>query len=55
MVGHAGSPLCIAHADTTLTWSKVKVKVTYFLNIALFYVYLRHFGVELKTDSWLRQ
>jgi len=26
MVGHAGSPICIAHADMTLTWSKVKVK-----------------------------
>jgi len=28
MVGHAGSPICIAQADMTLTWSKVKVKVT---------------------------
>ena len=25
MVRHAGSPVCIAHADMTLTWSKVKV------------------------------
>ena len=25
MVRHAGSPICIAHADMTLTWSKVKV------------------------------
>jgi len=23
MVGHAGSPICIAHTDMTLTWSKV--------------------------------
>jgi len=28
MVGQAGSPICIAHTDMTLTWSKVKVKVT---------------------------
>ena len=28
MVGNAGSPICIVHADMTLTWSKVKVKVT---------------------------
>jgi len=25
MVGYAGNPLCIVHADMTLTWSKVKV------------------------------
>lgn len=25
MVGHAGSSVCIAHVDMTLTWSKVKV------------------------------
>jgi len=28
MVGYGGSPICIAHTDVTLTWSKVKVKVT---------------------------
>ena len=28
MVGHAGSPTGIVHADMTLTQSKVKVKVT---------------------------
>ena len=28
MVRHAGSPICIAHADMTLTWSKVNIKVT---------------------------
>ena len=28
MAGHAGSPMCIAHTDVTLTWSKLKVKVT---------------------------
>jgi len=27
MVGHAGSPLCIAHTDMTLTSSKVNVKI----------------------------
>jgi len=26
MVRHAGSPICIAHTDVTLTWSKAKVK-----------------------------
>jgi len=26
MVGYAGSPICIVHADMTLTRSKVKVK-----------------------------
>jgi len=25
MVGHAGSPICIAHTDVTLTSSKVEV------------------------------
>jgi len=25
MVRHAGGPICIAHTDVTLTWSKVKV------------------------------
>jgi len=28
MVGHGGSPICITHADMTLTSSKVQVKVT---------------------------
>jgi len=28
MVRHAGSPICIAYTDVTLTWSEVKVKVT---------------------------
>ena len=52
MAGHAGSPMCIAHTDVTLTWSKVKV--TELLKIALFYVYLRHyFGIALTTDRWL--
>jgi len=32
MVGHAGSPTGIVHADMTLTRSKVKVKVTGLLN-----------------------
>ena len=27
MVGQAGSPMCTAHNDVTLTWSNVKVKV----------------------------
>jgi len=27
MVGHAGSPVCTAHTDVTVTSSKVKVKV----------------------------
>ena len=31
VVWHAGSPICIGHTDMTLTWSKVKVKVTEFL------------------------
>ena len=61
MVRYAGSPVCIVHADVTLTRCKVKVKVkvTDHLNFwqlpitARFYVYLlRHFHVELKTDGW---
>jgi len=32
MVGHAGNPTAIVHADVTLTRSKVKVKVTELLN-----------------------
>jgi len=32
MVGHAGNPTAIVHADVTLTRSKVKVKVTEILN-----------------------
>jgi len=32
MVGRAGSPTGIVHADVTLTRSKVKVKVTGLLN-----------------------
>jgi len=58
MVGHAGSRIRTVYVDVTLTQSKVKVKVTGLLklrklpNIALFQVYLRHFGTELKTDGW---
>jgi len=58
MVRHAGSPICTAHADVTLAWSKVKVKVTdsQFPQNALFYFYLLlHFGTKLKTDGWLQQ
>jgi len=58
MVGHAGSPTGIVHADMTLTQSKVKVKVTGLLKfrklpkIALSYVcLLRHFNMELKSDG----
>jgi len=32
MIGHAGSPTGIVHADMTLIRSKVKVKVTGLLN-----------------------
>ena len=32
VVGRAGSPSCTVYVDMTLTWSKVKVKVTEHLN-----------------------
>jgi len=44
MVGHDGSPICIAHADMTLTWSKVKVKVTDFLNF-----HKLHFSTSISS------
>jgi len=55
MVGHAGSATGIVYAHVTLTWSKVKV--TGLLNfqklskIALYVYLLRHFAVQLTTDS----
>jgi len=33
MVRHAGNPICIVHTDVTLTWCKVKVKVTDLLKL----------------------
>jgi len=53
MLGHAGSAICIVHTDLTLTWSKVKITDLLKLKIALFYVYLRYFGVALTTDGSL--
>ena len=44
MVGHDGSPICIAHADMTLTWSKVKVKVIDFLNF-----HKLHFSTSISS------
>ena len=53
MVGHAGSPICIAHTDVTLTSSKVEViDLLKFRKLQFFYVYLVHyFGVTLTTDG----
>ena len=55
MVGHAGSPTGIVHADVTLTRSKVKVKVTELVKLQKLHCcrsyLLRNFRVELKTDG----
>ena len=37
MVGQASSSMCIAHTDMTLTWSKVKLKVTDLLKFRKFH------------------
>ena len=41
MVGYAGSPIGIVHADLTLTRSKVKIKVTGLLNFRKLWLWLQ--------------